>query len=61
MSGAGAKPTIHHPEDVVVWPDVTHADYAAVQRGEYAWMSDDYEVVPAENLARLRELGVPVD
>lgn len=30
--------TKHHPEDVVVWPDGTHADYAAVERGEY-WLS----------------------
>lgn len=53
--------TKHHPEDVVVWPDGTHADYAAVERGEYSWMSDDYEIVPAENAARLRELGVAVE
>lgn len=50
-----------HPEDVVVWADGTHADYADVQRGEYGWMSDDYEVVSAENVVRLRELGIAVE
>lgn len=47
-----------HSDDIVVWPDLTVATVGEVRRGEYNWMSDDYEIVPLENEARLRELGL---
>lgn len=47
-----------HPDDLVVWPDLTVATVSEVRRGDYNWMSDDYEIVPLENEVRMRELGL---
>ncbi|PZR93562.1 MAG: hypothetical protein DI537_10625 [Stutzerimonas stutzeri] len=47
-----------HPDDLVVWPDLTVATVGDVRRGDYGWMSDDYEIVSLENEARIRELGL---
>ncbi len=35
-----------HPDDIIVWPDGTEATREEVERGDYNWMSDDYEVRP---------------
>ena len=48
----------YHPDDIVVWPDSTYATWDEVVRGEFDWMSDDYQIVRAEDQARLRELGL---
>ena len=34
--------------DLVRWPDGTGATWEDVERGDYDWMSDDYEVIPFE-------------
>jgi len=33
------------PDAVVRWPDGTEATWEEVERGEFDWMSDDYEIV----------------
>ena len=35
-------------DDLVRWPDGTEATWDEVERGDYDWMSDDYEVIPFE-------------
>ncbi|MDW9478843.1 hypothetical protein GOB57_09115 [Sinorhizobium meliloti] len=47
-----------HPDDIAVWPDGTWATLGEIKRGEFAWMSDDYEIVAQESDDRLRELGI---
>ena len=47
-----------HPQDIAVWPDGTWAELGDVWNGEYGFMSDDYEVVPLEDHARLTALGI---
>ena len=34
------------PEDIFRWPDGAEATREEVERGDYDWMSDDYEVIP---------------
>ena len=34
-------------DDTVRWPDGTEATWEDVERGDYDWMSDDYEIIPA--------------
>lgn len=55
----GAK--AHHRDDIAVWPDGTWVELGDVWNGDYAWMSDDYEVVPIEDHARLEALGIADD
>ena len=45
-------------DDFAVWPDGTLATLEDVQNGNYAWKSDDFEIVAQDNLERLRELDV---
>jgi hypothetical protein len=35
------------PDDIIRWPDGTIC--ARQELHEYAWMSDDYEVIPADS------------
>lgn len=48
----------YHIDDIVVWPDGTNAARDDVLRGEFDFMSDDYEIVRLEDEARLIELGL---
>lgn len=52
----GAK--VHRSDDIAVWPDGTWAEIGDVWSGEYTFMSDDYEVVPIKDHARLDALGI---
>ncbi|WP_176482787.1 hypothetical protein [Sphingobium sp. D43FB] len=45
-------------DDYAVWPDGTSATLGEVRRGDYAFMSDDYEIVRQDDLSRLHELGI---
>lgn len=58
MTGMQTTRTKYHCDDYAVWPDGTYATLDEVRRGEYNWMSDDYEIVVAEDDARLTELGI---
>lgn len=49
------------PDDIAIWPDGTWAYIEDVRRGDYHFMSDDYEIVPIDDLARLTSLGVRFD
>jgi hypothetical protein len=51
----------HHPDDIVVWPDGTWATFEDVCRGDFVWMSDDYEIVGQHDVVRLKALGLAVD
>jgi hypothetical protein len=51
----------YHPDDIVVWPDGTWAALADVWAGDYAWMSDDYEIVRADDVERLTALNLADD
>jgi hypothetical protein len=48
----------HHPDDIAVWPDGFWATLEEVRNGECNHRSDDFEIVPLENHARLKELGI---
>lgn len=51
----------HGPDDVAVWPDGTWGLLGDVWAGDYAYMSDDYEIVRSVDHARLKALGVEED
>lgn len=49
----------HHPDDYCVWPDGSYATIDEVDnQGAGASMSDDYEIVRADDAKRLIELGL---
>jgi hypothetical protein len=48
----------YHSDDIVVWPDGTWAALEEVRNGELAHMSDDYEIVRLDDVARLNALGL---
>lgn len=48
-------------DDIVVWPDGTWATLGEVRAGDYAHMSDDYEIVRCDGHARLKALGLGED
>ena len=50
-----------HPDDIAIWPDGTWAYIGDVHRGDYHFMSDDYEVVSIEDVAGLAARGVDLD
>jgi hypothetical protein len=51
----------HHPDDIVVWPDGTWATLGEVWAGDFGWMSDDYEIVRADDVERLKALNLADD
>jgi hypothetical protein len=48
-------------EDIAVWPDGTWAELGEVWNGHWNHKSDDYEIVPLEDEARLKSLGLAED
>ncbi|RWK66814.1 hypothetical protein [Mesorhizobium sp.] len=48
----------YHPDDIAVWPDGTWISVGELSEGGYGHKSDDYEIVPLEDVERLRELGI---
>jgi hypothetical protein len=51
----------HHRDDIVVWPDGTWATLGEVLAGDFGWMSDDYEIVRADDVERLKALDLADD
>lgn len=51
----------YHPDDIVVWPDGTWATLSDLWAGGYGWMSDDYEIVRADDVERLKALKLADD
>ena len=51
----------YHPDDIVVWPDGTWATLGDVWAGDFGWMSDDYEIVRADDVERLNALDLADD
>lgn len=51
----------HRGDDYAIWPDGTWTTLDEIRRGDWTWMSDGYEVVPAENTDRRRELGIDLE
>lgn len=49
------------PDDVAVWPDGTWGTLGEIWAGDYAHMSDEYEIVRSDDHARLKALGVEED
>ena len=49
-----------HPDDIAVWPDGTWATLGDIWRGDYGFMSDDYEVVWLEDVTRLKQLDIDI-
>lgn len=47
-----------HPGDIALWPDGEWATMREIERGEFAWKSDDYEVIDHVDIRRRREVGV---
>ncbi|MDI3559847.1 hypothetical protein [Bradyrhizobium sp. Arg816] len=47
-----------HPDDLVVWPDGFWVTLDELRSGDFNHRSDDFEVVPHDDRARTRELGV---
>lgn len=47
-----------HPDDIVLWPDGCWGTVSDLRRGDYAWKSDDYEVIALEDRQRLLETGI---
>lgn len=58
MQGA---PRRWHPDDIAIWPDGTWAHIEDVRRGDYHFMSDDYDVVSIDDVAGLAARGVNLD
>ncbi len=48
-------------DDYAVWPDGSWATLGAVWSNEYAWKSDDFEMVDQNDTARLADLGIYLD
>ncbi len=51
-------PLPYSSDDIAVWPDGTWAFIGDIRRGDYDYMSDDYEQVRIEDRARLKTLGI---
>lgn len=49
------------PDDIVNWPDGTTATLEDLRRGDFNTMSDDYEIVSIDDVARLKELDLMPD
>ncbi len=48
-------------DDIAVWPDGSWTELDEIWRGDYAWRSDDYEIVRLDDHARLTALGLAED
>lgn len=48
-------------EDFALWPDGSWAQVEDIWRGDYAWKSDDYEIIGYDDERRLREVGIADD
>ncbi|RWJ31986.1 hypothetical protein [Mesorhizobium sp.] len=48
-------------DDIVVWQDGTWATLGEVWAGDFGWMSDDYEIVRADDVERLKALNLADD
>lgn len=48
-------------DDIAVWPDGSWAELGDVWNGHYHWKSDDYEIVRADDVDRLKALGLAED
>ena len=46
----------HESDDYAVWPDGTWAVLGDVWKGDYNWMSDDFEVICHNDLNKLNTL-----
>lgn len=55
---ADTSPSAYHPDDIAVWPDGTWTFVGELAEGGYGHKSDDYEIVPLEDVERLRQLGI---
>lgn len=46
------------PDDIAVWLDGTWATIGDIWKGDYGFMSDDYEVVRLVDVAGLKQLTI---
>ena len=47
-----------HPDDLAVWPDGFWVTLQELRSGGFNHRSDDFEVVPHDDRARMQELGI---
>jgi hypothetical protein len=57
-TGTAMRTEARHPEDIAVWPDGFWAPLSELHSGGFNHRSDDFEVVPHDDLARMQELGI---
>ncbi|BCH19531.1 hypothetical protein [Mesorhizobium sp. L-2-11] len=48
-------------DEIAIWPYGNWAHIGDIRKGDYHYMSDDYEVVPIDDIDRLNALGVSFD
>ena len=48
-------------DDLAVWPDGSWATLGDVWNNEYAWKSDDFEMIDQDDAARMGDLGIYLD
>jgi hypothetical protein len=58
MSKITTQTPPYHPGDIVIWPDGAWATLREVRNGGFSHRSDDFEIVPLDDIARLQELGL---
>jgi hypothetical protein len=57
-TGMARQTDAWHPEALAVWPDGFWVTLLELRSGEYNHRSDDFEVVPHDDRARMQELGI---
>jgi hypothetical protein len=54
VTGLAMRTEARHPEDHAVWPDGFWVTHSELRSGGFNHRSDDFEVVPHDDLARMQ-------